>query len=281
MLKPKSRVDKLGDTPQWRPLSDAIAWVLTRDKEFADRASREPNKCFAGGLCFHPDSGEVLELYYNDAEAAWKPLRKEIAAGRVNTKKRAYGELIKKIVDSEIEVSGILKGGNGRREKILAEEFIGISDSVDYPYQVHSRYLFSDKNYLLCGANWDGATCDGIGLSDDLYFRRELGWSDLRINSTQIFKHWPYRKESKRGRPPIYDWESEEERLRDYVARNGPFENPERLVEHLSQPERIKYRRGKKLPTTRLRETGPDRKTVLAAIERYFLPRIPNLIAQH
>jgi hypothetical protein len=90
MLKPRSRVVKLADVLRWRSLSDGVAWVLTRDEEFTDSFSREPKKCFVGDLFVHPDSGGVLELYYDNEEATWRHLRREIAAGKIKTTPPAW-----------------------------------------------------------------------------------------------------------------------------------------------------------------------------------------------
>ena len=293
MVKPKSRVAKLGDMPQWRPLSDGVAWVLTRNKEFTDSASREPKKCFVGDLFVHPDSGGVLELYHDNAEAAWRHLRREIGAGKIKTSlpawrpgpddgwqenssiqidfaalqsvfpedgpryvtagppvrpadvrdlsltelaywlatkggsvecnitdiemwKPAYDAVTKKIVDREIDLLG-RRRGTGPEAKIPGDVLVGIA--VDYPYQCHSKYVLSDDNYLVCY---------GIGLGDELFFGRELAWSELRVKGAQVASQtWFLQERAKRGRRPIYDVPALIEDLKKHLSESGPFTSRE------------------------------------------------------
>jgi hypothetical protein len=328
MLKPKLRVAKLGDMSQWRPLSDAIAWVLTRDKEFTDHASREPKQCVVGDLLVHPDSGEVLEHYYDDAEAAWKHLRKEIAAGKIKTNphiwrpgagngwqenssvqidfanlqsiftkdgpryltagppvrpadvrdlsltelaywlatkggvvecnitdvevwKTVYYVLTKKIVDREIDLLG-RRWGIGPETKIPGDVLVDIV--VDYPYQCHSKYVLSDENYIVCY---------GIGLDDELFFGRELAWSNLRVRGAQAASQtWFFRERAKRGRPPIYDVPMLIEDLKRHVSDSGPFKNRESLKGRLLEPGYIKLRPGKKPPRGKCEGDSPDHRCV-------------------
>jgi hypothetical protein len=85
MLKPESRETPSADALQSFSLVGAVAWALTRDKECAELADRDPGRCFRdGGIIF--GGMYVAEPYYfDDAEAAWQRLRSEIAAGHVRT----------------------------------------------------------------------------------------------------------------------------------------------------------------------------------------------------
>jgi hypothetical protein len=65
------------NTVRWLPLSGAVAWALTRDKQFTVRASRAPAKCFVGDdLVYAGDKHKLhkpaLEHYVDNAGAAWE-----------------------------------------------------------------------------------------------------------------------------------------------------------------------------------------------------------------
>ena len=75
---------------RWLPLSGAVAWALTRDKQFTVRASRAPAKCFVGDdLIYAGDKNKLrkpaLEHYFDNAETAWEHVCKEITNGKIKT----------------------------------------------------------------------------------------------------------------------------------------------------------------------------------------------------
>jgi hypothetical protein len=78
------------NTVRWLPLSGAVAWALTRDKQFTVRASRAPAKCFVGDdLVYAGDKHKLhkpaLEHYFDNAGAAWEHVCKEITNGKIKT----------------------------------------------------------------------------------------------------------------------------------------------------------------------------------------------------
>jgi hypothetical protein len=345
MLELKPRVVRLVDALPWRPLSDGVVWVLTRNKDFTDRASFELKKCFVGDLLVHPDTGGVLDLYYDNAQTAWKHLGREIAAGKIKTIppawrpraddgwqenssiqvdfaavqsvfpedgpryltdgppvcpanvrdlsltelvywivtkggsiecnitdievwKPGYDAVTKKIVDREIDLLG-RRRGTGPMTKISGDVLVDIG--VDYPYQCYSRYVLSDENYLLCY---------GIGLGDELFFGRELAWSDLRVKGAQVASQtWFLQEKAKRGRRPIYDMPALIEDLKKHLSENGPFTSKLRLKDWLLESGHIKLRPGKKPPRGKCEGDAPDAHTVEDMINRHLLGAIPNLIA--
>ena len=71
---------------QWLPLSAAVAWALTRDKQFTDRARRAPTKCFVDDNLVYAeneDRNPAPELYFDNAEAALEHVCKEITNGKI------------------------------------------------------------------------------------------------------------------------------------------------------------------------------------------------------
>jgi hypothetical protein len=80
----------LRNTVRWLPLSGAVAWALTRDKQFTVRARRAPGKCFVGDdLVYAGDKYKrqkpALEYYFDNADAAWEQVCKEITNGKIKT----------------------------------------------------------------------------------------------------------------------------------------------------------------------------------------------------
>jgi hypothetical protein len=80
----------LRNTVRWLPLSGAVAWALTRDKQFTVRARRAPGKCFVGDdLVYAGDKYKrqkpALEHYFDNADAAWEQVCKEITNGKIKT----------------------------------------------------------------------------------------------------------------------------------------------------------------------------------------------------
>lgn len=74
------------DMVQWLPLSGAVAWALTRDKQFTDRARRAAAKCFVGDNVVYAEDGDgnpAPEPYFDNAQAAWEQVCKEIANGKI------------------------------------------------------------------------------------------------------------------------------------------------------------------------------------------------------
>jgi len=75
---------------RWLSLSGAVAWTLTRDKQFTVRASSAPAKCFVGDdLVYAGDKYKrhkpALEHYFDNADAAWERVYKEITNGKIKT----------------------------------------------------------------------------------------------------------------------------------------------------------------------------------------------------
>ena len=65
-----------------------VAWALTRDEQFTDRASRAPAKCFVGNdLVYAEDNVRkpAPEHYFDNADAAWKHLCEKITNGKIKT----------------------------------------------------------------------------------------------------------------------------------------------------------------------------------------------------
>ena len=80
----------LSNTVRWLPLSGAVAWALTRDKQFTVRARRAPAKCFVGDdLVYAGDKYKLhkpaLEHFFDNADAAWEHVCKEITNGKIKT----------------------------------------------------------------------------------------------------------------------------------------------------------------------------------------------------
>jgi hypothetical protein len=344
VLKPRLR-DTTASDAGWLSETEAVAWTLTRDARFVACIGCESQKCFVGDLYVHPDTGEVLELYFDNMEAAGKHLYKEIAAGRIKTHpaarhpgtnngwqenstrqidfanlqfvfpkggpryltagppvrpadvrdlsltelaywvatkggtvecnitdvevwRPAYYVVTKKIVDREIDLLG-RRRGTGPEAKVPGDVLVDIV--VDYPYQSHSKYVLSDENYLMCY---------GIGLGDELFFGRELAWSNLRVKGAQVTSQtWFLKERVKRGRRPIYDVPALIEDLKKHLSANGPFRSRESLKDWLLNPGRIKLRLGKKPPRGKRAGESPDPHTVEDMINRHLLGAIPDLIA--
>jgi hypothetical protein len=80
----------LRNTVRWLPLSGAVAWALTRDKQFTVRASRAPEKCFVGDDLFYAGDKDrrhkpALEHYFDNADAAWDHVCREITNGKIKS----------------------------------------------------------------------------------------------------------------------------------------------------------------------------------------------------
>jgi hypothetical protein len=187
--------------------------------------------------------------------------------------KPAYDAVTKKIVDREIDLLG-RRRGKGPEAKIPGDVLAGIA--VDYPYQSDFRHLqhaLSDENYLVCY---------GIGLGDELFFGRELAWSDLRVKGAQAASQtWFLPERATRGRRPIYDVPTLIEDLKKRLSENGPFTSRLSLKDWLLEPGHIKLRPGKKPPRGKREGDSPDPHTVEDIINRHLLGAIPNLIASN
>jgi hypothetical protein len=85
MLTPESREAASADARQTFSPAGAVAWALTRDKECAELADRDPGKCFGNGGVVFAGMDVAEPYYFDDAEAAWERLRSEIGAGHVRT----------------------------------------------------------------------------------------------------------------------------------------------------------------------------------------------------
>ncbi len=89
VARPASEAFSTEGAVRWLPLSGAVAWVLTRDELFTDRASRAPAACFVEDHIVCADNVEgncTPDLYFDNSEAAWKHLRKEIANKTITIK---------------------------------------------------------------------------------------------------------------------------------------------------------------------------------------------------
>lgn len=89
VARPASEVFSTDAVRRWLPLSGAVAWVLTRDEAFTDRAISMPAKCFVEDHIVYAETEDgncVPDLYFDNAEAAWNYLHKEIANKKIKTK---------------------------------------------------------------------------------------------------------------------------------------------------------------------------------------------------
>jgi hypothetical protein len=83
----------------WWPIHVAVAWVLTRDRAFAERSSRAGKslRSIAVALATDKVDGKTTERYFKDSTDAWYALRDEMAAGNV----RASGTPFRRVADSQ------------------------------------------------------------------------------------------------------------------------------------------------------------------------------------
>jgi hypothetical protein len=85
MLDPKSCEAPLADALQSLSPPGAVAWALTRNKEFAELADRNPSKCFRDNRVVFAEMYVQEPYYFDSVEAACARLNDEIAAGKIKT----------------------------------------------------------------------------------------------------------------------------------------------------------------------------------------------------
>jgi hypothetical protein len=99
--------------------------------------------------------------------------------------KAAFAELLKRIVNDEVDLLG-RRHGAGLHEKISGEALADIR--IHYPYQDWSEHILSDEPYL---------ECSGIGSDDNLFLERQLQWGNLRVKGAEVARLWSFRERSK------------------------------------------------------------------------------------
>src|SRR5262249_24093814 len=138
--------------------------------------------------------------------------------------KPAFAELLKKIVNSHVDLIGRRTSGSVY-EKVRGDLLANIL--IDYPYQISSDVAFGNTPFL---------ECFGVGHDDKLWLGHgQLEWDGLRIRADDVYRHWPFDKveikgdqnsselRKKRGRKTKYDWEDAREFARKLLKDLGPF----------------------------------------------------------
>jgi hypothetical protein len=149
----------------WWPIHVAVAWALTRDREFVERSSRDAKSLRSLTILLSAD--KVLhgarELYFEGVSSAWSALSKEIAAGSIRARGTSFrGETTGEVCTIPAkEIASLRLQDDGRYQDCLAHGSSRMKNLWGY----RDVQIFQEE--VLCVFPAEGTTREEGGASFD------------------------------------------------------------------------------------------------------------------